>query len=532
MSTRISFPRPVTGCLGLANFSCSAASRLLAVAGIVAVLSYCATSAVETLASQEPGESARKSCHPRYVLTTNGSEEPLFDAIRRNDLERVRELLDRGANLNELSGSIGYTPLMWALRCGDERIVSALLQARPDMSVRNKYGDTALHVAVGFENKKQRAAIIESLLKLGANPNARAKTRSVFEGALATSCPTEVFALLISKGLDVKGGEPPGCTALHDATRYARADVVKLLLDAGADVNTQTPYGKTPLMNAASDGSIEAVRLLLTAGADIHTVDEDGRTALHHAAEEEVRLAAKVIKLLLDAGAEVDARTKEGVTPLMLAAYWNRSLETTECLVAAGADIKARDKHGRSVLSHAVSPLVSIRDILVPAFLRSHGTDVNVADKRGWTPLMHAARGSSVDVLRVLLYSDDEDVNVDARTDQGWTALLIAVGSSDPHVYARMCGQEPHEGQQEQEPVGIYIAMASAVASLGQAQRVWALLKHGADPDVRTKDGTTVDSLLEGRTDLDAQAIRALVNLARAQKKLSAKQGAASVDED
>lgn len=511
-------------------------SRLLAVAGIAAVLSSCAMFAVTTLASQDP-ESARESFRLAYEQRTRGSEKPLFRAIRHNELGKVSELLDRGTDLDELGGAIRRTPLMLALRCGDERIVSRILQARPDVNVRDEFGATALHHAVGFENKEQRAAIIGSLLKLGADPNARSNTSSVFEDALGTSCPTEVFALLISKGLDVKGGESPGCTALHDAARYARTDVVKLLLDAGADVNTQTPYGKTPLMSAASSahhedaGCIEMLRLLLAAGADVHTVDEDGRTALHHAADEEGRSAAKVIKLLLDSGAEVDARTKEGVTPLMLAAYWNHFLEPTECLVAAGADIKAQDKHGQSVLSHAASPSVHFKTILVPGFLLSHGAEINIADKRGWTPLMHAARGSSADLLRALLYSEDEDVNVDARTDQGWTALLIAVASSDPYVYARMAGQEPHEGQQQQEPVGIYIAMASHIASLGQVQRVWALLKHGADPDARTKDGTTVDSLLESRTDLDAQAIKALVDLARAQKKPSAKRaGAVAVD--
>lgn len=55
-------------------------------------------------------------------------------------------------------------------------------------------------------------------------------------------------------------------TALHEAARLGRKDLVQLLLDSGADPDPRSGYGLTPLALAAQMGHTEIMELLLQKG--------------------------------------------------------------------------------------------------------------------------------------------------------------------------------------------------------------------------------------------------------------------------
>src|SRR5262245_66370276 len=86
--------------------------------------------------------------------------------------------------------------------------------------------------------------------------------------------------------------------------------------------------------DAAMRGDRAAVRAALARKADVNAPQPDGSTALHWAAEhDDVEMA----DILLVAGAHVAARTREGVTPLQLAATNGRA-PVLGRLLRAGAD--------------------------------------------------------------------------------------------------------------------------------------------------------------------------------------------------
>jgi len=143
--------------------------------------------------------------------------------------------------------------------------------------------------------------------------------------------------------------------------------------------------GKTDVADAAQKGDRAAVQKLIQQKADVNAAQVDGTTALHWAVErDDVELA----ELLLTAGARASVRTREGVTPLQLAAI-NGSARMLGRLIKSGADPNAP---------------------LTPA---------------GDTALMLAARTGKTDAVRLLI---EARADVDAKeTWGGTTALMWAV---------------------------------------------------------------------------------------------------------
>ena len=90
-------------------------------------------------------------------------------------------------------------------------------------------------------------ALLESRLKLGADPNARDKE---------------------------------GRTPLMDAVSAGQVPAMRLLIGKGADVNARAPDGQTSLIIAAAQGSLDAARLLVASGADLNLVSRGWGSAL------------------------------------------------------------------------------------------------------------------------------------------------------------------------------------------------------------------------------------------------------------
>jgi cytohesin len=129
------------------------------------------------------------------------------------------------------------------------------------------------------------------------------------------------------------------------------------------------------------------------------------------------------------------------VTDLHFAAQAG-DVEAIVRLVAAGADVNARDEHGNTPLKYASAEPVpgAIRKLI------ELGADVNLADDRGFTPL-HCAAGhgfyaEAVEMAEALL-TRGADVNARSRelgvvplheaTGGDVIRLLLARGA-DPHV--------------------------------------------------------------------------------------------------
>jgi ankyrin repeat protein len=156
--------------------------------------------------------------------------------------------------------------------------------------------------------------------------------------------------------------------------------------------------------DAAMRGDREAVRAALARQADVNGAQVDGTTALHWAVD---RDDIELVDLLIGAGARVAVRTREGVTPLQLAAT-NGSAPMIGRLIRAGADPNASltPSGDTALMMAARTGKVDAVRALVEA-----GADVNASETwGGTTPLMWAVSERHADAARLLLTSG-ADVN-------------------------------------------------------------------------------------------------------------------------
>ncbi len=125
---------------------------------------------------------------------------------------------------------------------------------------------------------------------------------------------------------------------------------------------------------------------------------------------------------LLAAGADVNARDAYGATALMNAAHGG-NLEMVEALLAAGAEVDAKDELGWTALMKACYNADLNRGFPeIVARLIAAGADPNVKITYGIRPLMLAAGYGEAGVCQALLAGG---ADVLARNDGDLTALMM-----------------------------------------------------------------------------------------------------------
>ena len=276
-----------------------------------------------------------------------GGWTALMFAARQGAIDSARALADLGANLNlaalpqtdlplkpeelrSADNGIGTTALVFAIINVHYDLAGMLLEKGANPNVVDLAGMGALYAAVDMNSLQwvqgrpapiltdtfDGVDLVRVLLKKGADPNARLKTRPLKRHHDA--------------GSTLNFGE--GTTPLMRAARTSDVAVIKALLDGGANPFLTLPDGTNALLLAAGQGyggvrgdgirivvptpesAAQSVQLLLDRGVDIDSFNTAGNTALHAA----INRGDPVVRVLASRRARL-IRNKQGVTPLDLA---------------------------------------------------------------------------------------------------------------------------------------------------------------------------------------------------------------------
>ena len=159
-------------------------------------------------------------------------------------VEAVRELLDRGLNVNAKDGA-GWTALMMASLEGLPKVVELLLNRGADPNTDSARAETALIIAAGCFIVRTRADLVSER----------------------------------GFGQDMR-----------ERQLNAPRVMVEALIEHGSKVNAATEEGRTPLMSAVMHGWMDVARALIRAGANVNARDKQGRMAMDYVNATDLRL--------------------------------------------------------------------------------------------------------------------------------------------------------------------------------------------------------------------------------------------------
>ena len=253
---------------------------------LAAALAF-STPLVDRVHAEKKPEAAKVELSPKEKKKLN---KELVKAVNKGKLEKVKELVDEGADVNfkDIESykqfTMGWSPLMYACRKG--------------------------HL--------------------------------------------EIVEFLVEKGAELSVVETAEATPLMVAAVWRKVDVMEFLISKGADVNEKNKYGWTALMSAATNGSLKSVKFLVNNDAEINAkTTSHGENALFLAVWKSSVERVKIVKFLLKKKAKIDIQNKYEMTPLIRVVYTG-SESLTELLLKKGADVNKKDKEGMTALMWAV----------------------------------------------------------------------------------------------------------------------------------------------------------------------------------
>lgn len=347
------------------------------------------------------------------------SQKAFHEAVSSNDIETARRMIAAGAAPN-VANNKDVLPLSVALSHHDYDCAEILMIFGARLTQQEDF--CAADEIIVYLAKHNYLNLLRNALELGGNPNARdADGRSAFEwawdnhrhvphcaaclikhGALYRQSlflqavyekKREIITAMLGAGVDVNTTDPRGNTALHYAVRSNSVAIIRELIEAGADIEARNHDNFTPLMLAICKRRCEAATVLMQAGADKHAFGGELNESIvamcsRYLTEIDGNILRKVDwRTGISRGWQFAGLQSKHLSKLLMDCCWNADIDMAKELIKAGAN-------------------------------------PDYQDGRGYTPLMLASAGGSLELVQYLL-EQGADINA-CEYEKGWDALCLA----------------------------------------------------------------------------------------------------------
>jgi len=236
----------------------------------------------------------------RALIPEKVKSEHFLQAAERGDLDVVRELLARDPSLLEVRDAAGWDAVSYAAWGAHPQVHEYLLRqgAEGNLFTEAALGPVESFLGrletnpIGVESRdvKQKASPLiwavrtgnqvgcEVLLSKGADVQVQDRDGNTALHHAALMDRLELLGFLLFAGADPEAVNNQGQTALHLVTAAGSYSACRLLLDQGAALDRPDGRGNTPLHIAAERGDFELCEYFLFLGAAADQKNHEGQT--------------------------------------------------------------------------------------------------------------------------------------------------------------------------------------------------------------------------------------------------------------
>lgn len=181
----------------------------------------------------------------------------------------VDALMSLKPELAKKSQSLGLTPWMSAVLCGQSQICSHMVEHYPDAIQTRQHGLSAASIAVSFvgdvDTLKCTIDMGADVNYVGTSSDQRVRLKFLYWAARTLH---SLWPAAVRRSAAEQFAFCGGATALHRAAFSGNLKAINMLLSVGAVVDSIVhPWRMTPLHLASLRGHMEAVDVLLESGA-------------------------------------------------------------------------------------------------------------------------------------------------------------------------------------------------------------------------------------------------------------------------
>ncbi|XP_005379857.1 PREDICTED: ankyrin repeat domain-containing protein 42 isoform X2 [Chinchilla lanigera] len=342
----------------------------------------------------------------------------IHDAVRAGDIKQLSEIVESGANINEVDILHKFTPLHWAAHSGSLECLHWLLWHGADITQVTTRGWTAAHIAA----IRGQDACMQALIVNGANLAAQ---------------------------------DHRGCTPLHLAATHGHSFTLQIMLRSGVDPSVTDKRDWKPVHYAAFHGRLGCLQLLVRWGCGTEDVDFNGNLPVHLAAMEghlhcfkfllsRMSNSIQALKAFNDNGENVvdlaQRFFKQNILQFIEGAAWEGNnpqdqeshvaaykgdLETLKKLLEDGIiNFNERDDNGSTPMHKAAGQ----GHIECLQWLIKMGADNNITNKAGERPSDVAKRFAHLAAVKLLEGVQKYDIDDEDEIDENDTKFFMRHG--------------------------------------------------------------------------------------------------------
>jgi ankyrin repeat protein len=316
-------------------------------------------------------------------------------------------------------------------------------------------------------------------------------------------------------------------TALMIACYNFNIEVVKILIDNGANLNLQSNNGFSSIMilqtalnfiELENDENIvmilQIMSHMINNGVNINLKNDNKDDILSIAVNNSKYYGIGQIKLLIEkAKMNINSRYKSNKTPLILACYFlniSSSYEAIEYIINNGADINVCDKRGYTPLMYLVCKSHNITTELIDAIklLINNGADMNIKSNDSHSALsiacINAVKSGNISILKLLINSG-ADVNIKFNFNANCLSYLVYKGRDlslrlidsfiDNGVDMNIQSSNTLNGNYDGYTL-LHYAAQGIVEKTSMNEVIKILIQNGTDPSIKNNKGQTYEDIL------------------------------------